>query len=92
MAPVQVHATSSHGGRLYIQMVEEAMEEANFSVEYIRSLRMTLEHNPLLGNVPDVMAGIKKYGIILNVKPDHMGDARENIKDYGDQILKFVAP
>jgi len=90
--PVQVHATSSHGGRLYIQMVEEAMEEANFSVEYIRSLRMTLEHNPLLGNVPDVMAGIKKYGIILNVKPDHMGDARENIKDYGDQILKFVAP
>jgi hypothetical protein len=90
--PVQVHATSSHGGRLYIQMVEEAMEEANFSVEYIRSLRMTLEHNPLLGNVPDVMEGIKKYGIILNVKPDHMGDARENIKDYGDQILKFVAP
>ncbi len=90
--PVQVHATSSHGGRLYIQMVEEAMEEANFSVEYIRNLRMTLEHNPLLGNVPDVMEGIKKYGIILNVKPDHMGDARENIKDYGDQILKFVAP
>jgi hypothetical protein len=73
-------------------MVEEAMEEANFSVEYIRNLRMTLEHNPLLGNVPDVMEGIKKYGIILNVKPDHMGDARENIKDYGDQILKFVAP
>ena len=64
-------------------MVEEAMKEGNFSVEYILNLRMTLEHNPLLGNVPDVMEEIKKYGIILNVKPDHMGNARENIKDYG---------
>jgi predicted amidohydrolase YtcJ len=90
--PVQVHATSSHGGRLYLQMVEEAMEEGNLSVEYIRNLRMTLEHNPLLGNVPEVMEGIKKYGIILNVKPDHIADTRENIRDYGEQILKFVAP
>ncbi len=39
--PVQVHATSSHGTRLYIQMLDGAMKEGNFSVEYMRNLRTT---------------------------------------------------
>jgi predicted amidohydrolase YtcJ len=90
--PSQVHATSSHGARLYIQMVEEAMEEGNYSVEYMRNLRMTLDHNILLGNVPDVMEGIKKYGIIINVNTSQLGDIRENIKDYGEVLLKFTMP
>ena len=90
--PSQVHATSSHGARLYLQMVEEAMEEGNYSVEYMRNLRMTLDHNILLGNVPDVMEGIKKYGIIINVNTNQLGDIRENIKDYGEGLLKFVMP
>jgi predicted amidohydrolase YtcJ len=92
--PVQVHATSSHGGRLFLQMVEEARKEGNYSVEYIRNLRMTLEHNGLLGVIPEVMEGIKKYGIILNVRTDHLGDVSENVKDYGDVLItkKFAMP
>jgi predicted amidohydrolase YtcJ len=90
--PVQVHATSSHGARLYIQMLEEAMKEGNFSVEYMRNLRTTLEHNILLGNPADVMAGIKKYGIILNVMPAFLDDVPENIKDYGEQLRAFAMP
>ena len=92
--PVQVHSTSSHGGRLFLQMVEEARKEGNYSVEYIRSLRMTLEHNGLLGVIPEVMEGIKKYGIILNVRTDHLGDVSENVKDYGDVLItkKFAMP
>ena len=90
----QVHSTSSHGGRLYLQMLEEARAEANLSVEDIRNLRLTLEHNALLGLVPDVMEGIKKYGIILNVRTDHLGDVMENVKDYGDVLItkKFTMP
>ena len=90
----QVHATSSHGGRLYLQMLEEARLEGGYSVEYIRNLRLTLEHNALLGLVPDVMEGIKKYGIILNVRTDHLGDVMENVKDYGDVLItkKFTLP
>jgi hypothetical protein len=65
--PVQAHSTSSHGMRLYIQMLEEAMREGNYSVEYMRNLRTAVEHNQLLGTPPDVMAGIKKFGIMLNV-------------------------
>jgi len=90
--PVQVHATSSHGARLYIQMLEEAMKEGNLSVDYMRNLRTTLEHNILLGTPPDVMAGIKKYGIILNVMPRFLNDVPENIKDYGEQLRTFAMP
>jgi predicted amidohydrolase YtcJ len=90
--PVQGHATSSHGARLYIQMLEQAMEEGNYSVEYIRSLRTTLEHNILLGNVPDVMEGIKKYGIMINVNMGMLSGVPDNIKVYGEELRPFAMP
>ncbi len=90
--PVGVHATSSHGGRLYLQMLEEAAREGNYSVEYIRSLRPTLEHNQVLGNLPEVMAGIKKYGIILNVNTSYLSEVPKLIGDYGEQLRPFAMP
>ena len=90
--PVQVHSTSSHGARLYIQMLEESMKEANYTLEYMRGLRTTLEHVHVLGNVPDVMAGIKKFGITLNVTPNLLATIPDNIKDYGEELLPFAAP
>ncbi|MEE2839762.1 MAG: amidohydrolase family protein [Acidobacteriota bacterium] len=90
--PVQGHATSSHGARLYIQMMEQAMKEGGYSVEYMRGLRTTLEHNILLGNVPDVMEGIKKYGIIINVNMGMLAGVPQNIKDYGEELRPFAMP
>ncbi|MDA2934678.1 amidohydrolase family protein [Acidobacteria bacterium AH-259-D05] len=90
--PVQGHATSSHGARLYIQMMEQAMKEGNYSVEYMRNLRTTLEHNILLGNVPEIMDKIKQYGIIINVNMGMLRDIPENIKDYGEGLREFVMP
>ena len=90
--PVGVHGINSHGARLYLQMFEEAMKEGGYSVEYMRNLRTTLEHCALLGTMPDLMAGIKKYGIILNVSPNSMTDIPENIKDYGEGLRKLAMP
>jgi predicted amidohydrolase YtcJ len=90
--PVQGHATSSHGARLYIEMMEQAMEEGGYSVEYMRGLRTTLEHNILLGNVPDVMEGIKKYGIIINVNMGMLAGVPQNIKDYGEELRSYAMP
>ncbi len=90
--PVQGHATSSHGARLYIQMLEQAMEEANLSVEYMRDLRTTIEHNILLGNVPEIMDKIKQYGIMINVNMGMLRDIPENVKDYGPDLEKFAMP
>ncbi|MBI2821105.1 MAG: amidohydrolase family protein [Acidobacteria bacterium] len=90
--PVQVHATTTHGARLYIRMMEEAMKEGNYSVEYMRNLRTTMEHNMLMGNLPDVMDGVKKYGILINVNMSYLYDVPENIKDYGERIRPFAMP
>ena len=90
--PMQAHNTSSHGARLYLQMMEEAMKEANYSVEYMRSLRSGVEHNQLLGNVPDVMAGFKKFGVIINVNTGYLREVPHNLEDYGEQLRPFVMP
>ena len=90
--PVQAHATSSHGARLYIQMMEEAMQEGNYSVEYMRNLRSAIEHSQLLGNLPDVMAGIKKFGIIINVNTGYLREIPHQLEDYGEQLRPFVMP
>ena len=53
--------------------------KGTYSVEYIRNLRTTIEHNILLGNVPEIMDKIKEYGIIINVNHgDAPGCAREH--------------
>ena len=90
--PVQAHGTSSHGARLYIQMLEQAMEEGHYSVEYMRALRTTLEHNMVVGTQPDVMAGIKKFGIILNVNPGMLGEVPDDIANYGEGMRDFIMP
>jgi predicted amidohydrolase YtcJ len=90
--PAQAHGTSSHGARLYIQMLEQAMEEGNYSLEYMRGLRTTLEHNILLGAQPDVIAGIKKFGIIINVNTPMLGGVPGNITVYGEELRKYAMP
>jgi len=91
--PVQAHSVGSHGARLFIQMLEEASQERGFSVDYIRNLRPTIEHNTVLGNVPDVMAGIKKYGIIINCWPIDLGSAAvTTLEDYGEAARPFAMP
>jgi hypothetical protein len=73
-------------------MMEQAMKEGNYSVEYMRSLRSTVEHNQWLGTRPDVMAGIKKFGIIVNVNTGYMRELDHNLEDYGEQLRPFLMP
>ncbi|MBI4457110.1 MAG: amidohydrolase family protein [Acidobacteria bacterium] len=90
--PVDSHGVGSHGIRLYIQMLDAVAKEGNFSTEYIRSLRPSFEHCIMIGKKPDVIAGLKKYGIILSVAPRLFGEVNEAIRDYGSGALEFVMP
>ena len=90
--PVQAHNTSSHGARLYLQMLEQAMKEGGYSVEYMKGLRTAVEHNQLLGLLPDVLEGFKKFGIIINVNTGYLREIPHNLRDYGEQIRPFVMP
>jgi predicted amidohydrolase YtcJ len=58
----------------------------------MRNLRTTIEHNILLGNVPEIMDKIKLYGIIINVNMGMLWDIPENIRDYGEGLRKFAMP
>ena len=90
--PAGVHGTSNHGVRLYIEMLESAMRDANLSVEHIRSLRTTMEHNQLLGASPDVMAKLKEYNILLNVNMPYLNAAAMLIDAYGEELRPFAMP
>jgi predicted amidohydrolase YtcJ len=90
--PAQIHGSSSHGARLFIQMLEMVAKEKGYSTEYIRALRPTLEHNQVLGNLPDVTAGLKKYGIIVNVNTGMLSEVPKLIEDYGEQLRPFAMP
>ncbi|MBI4456388.1 MAG: amidohydrolase family protein [Acidobacteria bacterium] len=90
--PVGSHSSGSHGARLSIQMLDDAAKEGGFSTEYIRSLRPTLEHATMIGTKPDVIAGLKKYGITLSVGPRFLVDTLQTIKDYGEAARSYTAP
>ncbi len=58
----------------------------------MRDLRTTLEHNILLGKQPDVMAGLKKFGVIINVNMGMLGGVPFNIKVYGPELEEYAMP
>ncbi|MBI2820961.1 MAG: amidohydrolase family protein [Acidobacteria bacterium] len=89
---VGTHTTASHGLRLFIQMLDEAAKEGNLSTEYIRSTRPTGEHAIMLGAAPDLIAGMKKYGIILSIGPRFLVDVVRTMEDYGEGSRRLAAP
>jgi predicted amidohydrolase YtcJ len=87
-----VHIAGSEAARAYFKMVDRAREVNGWSMEDVRSMRLTGEHCNVVGQVPDVIQGLKDYGIILSCGPNYLHDVRDWIKDYGPQIEPFILP
>jgi predicted amidohydrolase YtcJ len=87
-----VHGLASHGVRLFTQMIELAMKNTGMTAADIRKLRPTIEHAEALGNVPDVIAKIKEYGIVVSVNPPRLIREKEYIQDYGPKAEAFMMP
>ena len=87
-----IHGVGSHGVRLFIQMAEDAMRESGRPVEDLRQLRLTVEHAEALGQPPDVMEGLKKYGMIVSVHPPRLFREPDYVRDYGPEVQKFMQP
>ncbi|MBI4478836.1 MAG: amidohydrolase family protein [Acidobacteria bacterium] len=87
-----VHGVGSDGVRRYIQVIEAAMQSANISVEEIRSRRLTTEHAEALGNIPDVIAKLKEYGVIVSANPPRLWRERDYMDDYGPAARPFMQP
>jgi len=61
-------------------------------VEDVRKLRPTIEHAQVLGAIPDVVEGLKKYNIIVSTGMHRTFDNPAWYKDYGPAIDAFAMP
>jgi predicted amidohydrolase YtcJ len=87
-----VHGVASHGVRIYLQMIESVMKETGMTLDEIRAKRLTVEHAEALGKKPDIIEGLKKYGIIVSVHPPRLFRTRDYIQDYGAEVEQFMEP
>jgi predicted amidohydrolase YtcJ len=93
---VGVHGVGSHGFRIFIEKLEEAMQRnpGVLTMDYVRKSRHGFAHGTLTGAVPDVVEGLVKYNIYvpinlrraLAVEPDNI---RQN---YGEPGWAFLGP
>ncbi len=87
-----IHGLGSDGVRRFMQMVEMARQNTGRTVEDIRQLRLTVEHATVLGQVPDVMENLKKFGIIVSAGPPRLLRYPDYLRDYGEQMNPFLLP
>ena len=87
-----IHGLGSHGVRLFIQLLETGMKNSGMTAEDIRNLRPTVEHATVIGKLPDVIAGLKKYGIIVSAGPPRLLRYPAYREDYGPAIDEFMLP
>ncbi len=87
-----IHSVASDGARRFIKMVDSVVKEKGLTVEDIRKRRLTVEHNEAVGNLPDVIEGLKKYDITLSVHPPRLFRTRDYVADYGPKMLPMMEP
>ena len=87
-----VHICGSESARAFFQMVDNARAVNGWTMQDVRDMRLTGEHCNLIGQQPDIIQGLKDYGIILSCGPDIVGESPAWVKDYGEQIQPFIIP
>ncbi|MBI2821722.1 MAG: amidohydrolase family protein [Acidobacteria bacterium] len=87
-----VHTCGSESFRRFTQMVDQAIAGTGITLDDVRNMQFSLEHCNLIGKQPDVIEGLKKYGIILSCGPDYISESPAWVKDYGPEIESFILP
>ncbi len=87
-----VHMCGSESARAFFRMIDEAREVNGWTMQQVRDMRLTGEHCNLIGKAPEIIQGLKDYGIILSCSPGYIGDSPAWIKDYGEAIQPFILP
>ena len=87
-----IHGLGSDGVRRFMQMIEMARVNKGWSEQDIRDKRITIEHATVVGKLPDVMAGLKKNGIIISAGTARLLRYPDYLADYGEQMKPFMLP
>lgn len=91
---VGLHGVGSHGLRMFIQYVEEAIREGIVTEEEVRNMRLALAHGTMVGTVPDVIQGLKRYNIMVPIQITRALRDEPAVIDfyYGPEGYEFLAP
>jgi predicted amidohydrolase YtcJ len=89
-----LHGVGSHGMRQFIGYLEEAIAQGPVTEDMIREMRILMAHGTMVGKEPDVIAGLKRFNIIIPMQIRRALTAEPNIIDtfYGPEGYEFLAP
>lgn len=89
-----LHGVGSHGMRQFIQYVDEAIASGKVSEQEVRDMRILMAHGTMVGKQPDVIAGLKKYNIIIPFQILRALTDEPPVIDtfYGPEGYEFLAP
>jgi predicted amidohydrolase YtcJ len=89
-----LHGIGSHGMRQFIQYVEEAIATGRISEQEVRDMRILMAHGTMVGKQPDVIAGLKRYNIIVPFQILRALTDEPAVIDtfYGPEGYEFLAP
>jgi hypothetical protein len=91
-----VHGIGSHGIRLFVQKLEEAMRRNPdmLTLDYVRESRHGFAHGTFTGAVPDVVEAAIKYNLYIpiNVRRSLAMEPQHIQQNYGEAGWKFLAP
>lgn len=89
-----LHGVGSHGMRQFIQYVEEAIASGKVSEQEVRDMRILMAHGTMVGKQPDVIAGLKRYNIIMPFQILRALTDEPPVIDtfYGPEGYEFLAP
>lgn len=87
-----VHICGSESARAFMRMIDRAREVNGWTIQQVHDMHMTGEHCDVIGQQPDILEGLKKYGIILSCGADYIRYAPDFIADYGPKIEPFILP
>jgi hypothetical protein len=89
-----LHGVGSHGMRQFIGYLDEAIAQGPVTEEMVREMRILMAHGTMVGKEPDVIAGLKRYNIIMPMQIRRALTAEPNIIDtfYGPEGYEFLAP
>jgi imidazolonepropionase-like amidohydrolase len=89
-----LHGVGSHGMRQFIGYLDEAVAQGPVTEDMIREMRILMAHGTMVGKEPDVIAGLKKYNIIIPMQIRRALTYEPNIIDtfYGPEGYEFLAP
>ena len=92
---VGVHMVGSHGARLWIQMVEDAIDNSpQVDKEMVEEMRLGGAHGTVIGKIPEVMDMLKEYNVYVPVNTARAFRAEPSAMQerYGEEGLEFIAP